>query len=204
MAIPVMVYLAHAAVFRHWLIDDAGISFTYSRNLAQGFGLVAQPGASPVEAYSNFLWVILLAPFFLLHVFEPYITLKALGAILVMATFALIYRTFQPYFEGPANETPVDARPFGPWVSRLALPLILTLVALNTSFVVWTTSGLENPLTVLLASLLLAGLVRVIVRGEMGWGLPAALGALVAAQGMTRPDGVVFLAAYPAALWLPC
>ena len=93
-----------------------------------------------------------------------------------------------------------SGRPFGAAVSRLALPLVLTLVALNTSFVVWTTSGLENPLTVLLASLLLAGLVRVIVRGEMGWGLPAALGALVAALGMTRPDGVVFFAAYPAAL----
>ena len=92
MAIPVIVYLAHAAVFRHWLIDDAGISFTYSRNLAQGFGLVAQPGAPPVEAYSNFLWVVLLTPFFLFRIFEPYATLKLLGAFLVIVTFAVIYR----------------------------------------------------------------------------------------------------------------
>ncbi len=201
MAIPVIVYLAHAAVFRRWLIDDAGISFTYSRNLAQGFGLVAQPGALPVEAYSNFLWVILLAPFFLLRIFEPYITLKTLGAILVIAAFALIYRTFRPYFEGHAGETPGSSRPFGPWAGRLALPLVLTLVALNTSFVVWTTSGLENALNVLLASLLLTGLVRVVVRGDVGWGLAAGLGVLVAALGMTRPDGIVFFAAYPAALF---
>jgi hypothetical protein len=76
------------------------------------------------------------------------------------------------------------------------------LAALNTSFVVWTTSGLENPLTVLLTSLLLAGLVRVIVRGDVGWRLPVTLGALVAALGMTRPDGIVFFAAYPIALLL--
>ena len=107
MAIPVIVYMAHAAVFRRWLIDDAGISFAYSRNLAQGFGLVAQPGVPRVEAYSNFLWVVLLAPFFLLHIFEPYLTLKALGAILVIAAFALIYRTFRPYFEGHATKGPV-------------------------------------------------------------------------------------------------
>jgi len=237
MAIPVIVYLAHAAVFRRWLIDDAGISFAYSRNLAQGFGLVAQPGVPRVEAYSNFLWVILLAPFFLFHIFEPYLTLKVLGAILVIAAFALIYRTFRPYFEGHATKGPVKnnfphtagrapraapggvgaasaegtyaftdpetlggSRSFGPWASRLALPLVLTLVALNTSFVVWTTSGLENALNVLLASLLLAGLVRVIVRGDARWGLAAGLGVLVAALGMTRPDGIVFFAAYPAAL----
>ena len=199
MAIPVIVYLAHAAVFRRWLIDDAGITFTYSRNLAQGFGLVAQPGVPRVEAYSNFLWVVLLAPFFLLHIFEPYITLKTLGAIFVIAAFALIYRTFRPYFEGHDAETP-GSRSFGQWASRLALPLVLTLVALNTSFVVWTTSGLENALNVLLASLLLAGLVHGIIRGDMGWGLAAGLGALVAAMGMTRPDGLVYFAAYPAAL----
>ena len=51
------------------------------------------------------------------------------------------------------------------------LPLILTLVALNTSFVVWTTSGLENPLYVLLTCILLAGLIRVIVVGDERWGL---------------------------------
>jgi hypothetical protein len=196
MALPVIVYLAHAAVFRRWLIDDAGISFTFSRNLAQGFGLVTQPGLPPIEAYSNFLWVILLAPFFLLHIFEPYITLKALGALFVAAAFALIHHTFRPYFEGAADETP----PFGRWAGRLALPLILTLVALNTSFVVWTTSGLENALNVLLATLLLTGLVRVIVRQDARWGLAAGLGLLVAGLGMTRPDGIIYLPAYPAAL----
>jgi hypothetical protein len=200
MAIPVIVYLAHAAVFRGWLIDDAAISFTYSRNLAQGFGLVAQPGAAPVEAYSNFLWVLLLTPFFLLHLFDPYVTLKVLGAVLVIAAFAVIYGSFQPYFGGCGAGTSDSGGSFGPVARTLALPLVLTLAALNTSFVAWTTSGLENPLTVLLTSLLLAGLVRILVREDAGWGVAAGLGALAAALGMTRPDGVVFFAAYPAVL----
>ena len=56
-----------------------------------------------MEAYSNFLWVVLLAPFFLLRMFEPYLTLKALSSLLVIASFAIVYRTFRPYFERNAE-----------------------------------------------------------------------------------------------------
>ncbi|MEN0067641.1 MAG: hypothetical protein AAGA48_36255 [Myxococcota bacterium] len=44
---------------RFWfLCDDAYISFRYSRNWAQGLGVVFNPGeVPPVEGYSNFLWV---------------------------------------------------------------------------------------------------------------------------------------------------
>ncbi len=41
-------------------VDDASISFRYAENLAQGHGLVFNPGEQ-VEGYSNFLWTIMLA-----------------------------------------------------------------------------------------------------------------------------------------------
>lgn len=57
------VHAALAWRFR-WLCDDAYISFRYARNLARGLGLVYNPGEDPrVEGYSNFLWVLFLAPF---------------------------------------------------------------------------------------------------------------------------------------------
>jgi hypothetical protein len=62
--LPFAVLLAHASVLGTWINDDAGITFSYARNLALGNGLVSQPGAEPVEGYSNFLWVLLFAPFF--------------------------------------------------------------------------------------------------------------------------------------------
>jgi hypothetical protein len=47
-----------------FVCDDAYIAFRYSRHLAQGRGLVFNLGESPpVEGYSNFLWVVWLAPF---------------------------------------------------------------------------------------------------------------------------------------------
>ncbi len=43
-----------------WLCDDAYITFVYARNLAEGHGLVYNPGQW-VEGYSEFLWAIVLA-----------------------------------------------------------------------------------------------------------------------------------------------
>ena len=48
-------------VREYWFLsDDAFISFRYSRHLADGLGLVWNAG-EPVEGYTNFLWVLLMA-----------------------------------------------------------------------------------------------------------------------------------------------
>src|SRR5688572_20411043 len=43
------------------LFDDAMISMRYARNLADGHGLVWNPGEAPVEGYTNFLWTLWMA-----------------------------------------------------------------------------------------------------------------------------------------------
>ena len=50
-------------VGRFWFTcDDAYISFRYARHLAEGRGLIFNPGeAPPVEGYSNLLWTVFLA-----------------------------------------------------------------------------------------------------------------------------------------------
>jgi hypothetical protein len=48
------------------LFDDAMISMRYARNLANGYGLVWNPGGARVEGFTNPLWVILMA---ILHLF---------------------------------------------------------------------------------------------------------------------------------------
>ena len=60
----------HALSFGSWIVDDAGISYAYARNLAAGHGLVSQPGMTPVEGYSKPLWVALWAIAFALHAFD--------------------------------------------------------------------------------------------------------------------------------------
>lgn len=44
---------------RFWLLtDDAMISMTFARTIADGHGLVWFPGAEPVEGYTNFAWTL--------------------------------------------------------------------------------------------------------------------------------------------------
>ncbi len=50
------------------VVDDAYVSLRYARNLALGNGLVYNAGQPPVEGYTNFLWVLLMAPGTLLPV----------------------------------------------------------------------------------------------------------------------------------------
>jgi len=50
------------------LYDDAMISMRYAKNLAQGFGLVWNPGGERVEGFTNPLWVLFMAGLHLLPV----------------------------------------------------------------------------------------------------------------------------------------
>ena len=50
------------------LFDDAMVSMRYARNLAEGYGLVWNPGGERVEGYTNPLWVLYMALLHLLPV----------------------------------------------------------------------------------------------------------------------------------------
>lgn len=62
------ILLASAVPSWPSVVDDAYVSLRYARNLALGNGLVYNAGQPPVEGYTNFLWVLLMAPGTLLPV----------------------------------------------------------------------------------------------------------------------------------------
>lgn len=182
--LPWGLYLLHSAFYADWLIDYAGISLTYARHLAEGEGLVPQPGSEPVEAYANPLWVLLHVPFFALKVFHLYATPKILAALAVLGAFVhlrYVLRTFH-------------------WVSPALVALTLSLLALNPYWVAWVNCGLENALY----AWLIIWQVRVMISFERAgqakaWQLFGA-GLLAGALVMTRPDGLLLAALPPLAL----
>ena len=175
-----LVFTLHALLFGTWLIDDAGISLAYARNLAHGYGLTAQPGVPPVEGFSNPLWTLLLAACAATGVFDVLWTPKALSLALVSAAFLLILRS----------------RPRAAWPA--ALPLLL--LPLNTSFVVWTTSGLENGLLAFLAVLGCRLAMRAGEGAPGSWTLDGGSGLVAALLALTRPDALLYSLAHPIAL----
>jgi hypothetical protein len=178
--VPIILFVGHAAVFRSWVVDDAAISWAYARNLARGYGLVAQPGLPPVEGYSNPLWVILLVPFFLFGLFHPVVVPKLLGLSCVVAGFVLYYRR-------AARDEPCGS---------IAAILGLSLMTLQSAVVIWSVSGLENGLYLLL----ILSLTVMMASSSRYRGIGS--GLLAGAISLTRPEGVVFALAYPALLLL--
>jgi tetratricopeptide (TPR) repeat protein len=172
LAVPLALYVACAAVLGDWIVDDAGTSFAYARSAAGGHGFVSQPGRPPVEGFSNFLWVVLLVPTFWARLFHPIVTPKILGALGVAGALALFQRTLRRATEGEA--------------AGVAAAL---LVAVSTPVVVWTTSGLENALTLVLG----AALYDRLVARPPRWTWHA--GAIAALLAMAHPEGAIYLAA---------
>ncbi|RSM82689.1 hypothetical protein DL991_04870 [Amycolatopsis sp. WAC 01375] len=181
----------HASFYGNWMIDDAAITFAYSRNLADGFGPVLQPGAEPVEGFSNPVWMALLALGKLLGLFDhgtifgvpDYVLFpKGLALLCCMAILALVY-------VGAKRLTPRPA---------LVTLIAGTALAVNPSFVIWCFSGLENSVY----ALMVTALAVVILCGvDSGTLLTAKIamsaGALAALAGLSRPDGVIYAAAFP-------
>jgi len=58
----VPIFLVQVWLFHGFIVDDAFITFRYVRQWTHGNGLVYNIG-EPAEGYSNFLWIVLLAPF---------------------------------------------------------------------------------------------------------------------------------------------
>jgi hypothetical protein len=182
---------AHASLYGHWLIDDAAITFAYSRNVADGFGPVLQPGAAPVEGYSNPTWMVLLALGKLVGLFDhgtlfgvndQILFPKALALACCAGILALFHVGAKTLTRRPALVT---------FIAGAALAAI-------PSFVIWCFSGLENSFYALTVAALAVLILRAVQSGRLldtqvaaGTGLIAVLAAL------TRPDGIIYAGAYP-------
>lgn len=165
-----------------WGSDDAYISYRYARNLAEGHGLVFNPGER-VEGYSNFLYVILISLGYLSGVRDtaiyPFATLLnlvfMLGALLLFGRFV--------------------RRKLGDAKSAAAS----LLFALTPTVWVWAASGMETALVVLLQVALFIAVERAAEREtRAAIGLCAAVMValiLVRADGFVAPVlGLVYLA----------
>ena len=165
--------------YRGYVKDDAFISLRYARNIAEGLGVVFNPG-DRLEGYTNFLWILLSVPAFWLGV-DPLVWVKVLASACAQAGLVLCW---------------VAARFFGGdrWDGyTLVAP---ALWAASSSVVLWSQGGLEPPLMALLCS---GGtLLAMMLWSRTGDHDPdcrsLAIGSalLLAAAGFTRPDAHAF------------
>lgn len=159
-----------------FLCDDALISFRYARNLAEGHGLVFNPGFERVEGYTNFLWVLLLAAGTKAG-FTPQHLANPLSVICTGLLFVIVLR-----FCWRNSASAVS----GWWLIFPAL-----FLATNRSFAVWATSGLETRLFELLIVLGVLRSLEEIRLARLGAATFPWSSLLLALATLTRPDGLL-------------
>lgn len=158
--------------FWPWTSDDAFISFRYARNLAEGHGLVFNPGER-VEGYSNFLLVLLLA--FASTLSLDIVLVAKLVGVLSLPVIALLAVWLIGRLGGGKRGSAV-----GFSLSVTATPLAY-----------WAVSGLE---TAVYAALVLVGVASYILYRE-GRGTALPTSAVFFAVALLRVEGVVFFLA---------
>lgn len=158
-----------------YTLDDAFIGFRYAQNLADGHGLVLNPGER-VEGYTNFLWVILLAA-------VPNLTAHAVFASKILGLLFNVLTLVVCYLLCGITRTEKAAAYGG----------ALLLTASNAAFLASGVDGLETPLFTLLTCCAvlsyLKGLRAARPKDQATWLVASSLlfGLLV----MTRPDGAL-------------
>jgi hypothetical protein len=194
--VPAIVVALHSAFYGHWIVDDAGLTFAYARSLSSGDGLVLQPGAAPVEGFSCPAWMAVLVVGRWLGLFDHGAWVGT-SDIVVFPKLAALVCSFGTFLAIYAVAAKVSRRP-------VAVTIVAgTATALVPSFVIWTTSGLENGLFACVVTVLGAVLARAAVSTTMTTARTAILvGGLAALASLTRPDGVVYAAAFPLAAFL--
>lgn len=153
--------------------DDSYISYRYAANLAAGAGLRFNPGDAPVEGYSNFLWIVLLALATRTGI-DPVAAGTLLGGLFGGLTIVALW---------------VLLRRLGR--SGLGLLVPVGLLAIAAPLLLYAVSGMETPLFAFLLLALMWAVERIWVRPSTASG--AVLGAVGALLALTRPEGIIAL-----------
>jgi hypothetical protein len=172
-AAAILFAFVHNASQYQFLGDDAFISFRYARNLAEGHGLVWNPGEA-VEGYTNFLWVLLMAAGIGAGV-EPERLSVVLGIASGLGVLALVLAR--------------NAARYG-W-ARPLIWLAPAALASSRTFTAWSTGGLE---TQIFTFFVLIALLALGEEHRRARDVPWVSSGLFAIASLIRPEGALFMA----------
>ncbi len=172
-----LVLIALAGTFVAWeyTADDSFITFRYSKNLAEGNGLVWNPNSpNPVEGYTNFLWMLLMVIPHAVSI-SPVLFSKLIGMAALLACFVTAYvygcRRIGGHWWGIAVLAPLVILPASYFHALAGLETALFALLLLVLFII----GLESLTT------------GPSLPAKYLWMTPL----VVLLAGMTRPEGLL-------------
>lgn len=172
-----------------FLTDDAFIAFRYISNHIMGYGYVWNaPPFRPVEGYTSLLWIILLEGVWRLTGIEPPQSANVISLLFAQATLVMVSAMiWQLKWRN-------GLKPY----HMLFIGLALLGVLSNRTFLAWSSSGLETAMfNFWLVAWVYCGLYLnpgILLRDFL-------LSILAGLCYLTRPDGVLFIAATTALIF---
>lgn len=162
------------------LFDDAMISMRFAKNLANGIGLVWNPGGERVEGFSNPLWVLYMSLFHLLPIPPSKISLfvQLSGAACLLLTLIYIRRISHLLAPG----------------SRTAEYSSVALTAFYVPLVNWSLQGMEVGVLALMVTICVWMALRAVEKGQVGLPMYIVLGLMTLVRMDTAGLVVVLLA----------
>jgi arabinofuranosyltransferase len=174
LAIAATVFVALLLAVWPFTPDDTFITLRYAQNLARGHGPTFNPESFPVEGYTNFFWMLLLALPHRLG-WNAVFSAKAAGVAAMIATgfVAALWTKDLLHCRGKKDSTPA------------AVAVLFFAVLPATA--VHAVSGMETALFTLLLTLFLATLTR--FGSDPSRQRAIGLGTVALLLGLTRPEG---------------
>ncbi|MBP2619132.1 hypothetical protein [Chryseobacterium jejuense] len=151
--------------------DDSLISLRYAQRFIEGKGLTWNDG-HPVEGYSNLLWVLAVSLLGKLGV-DLILAARIIGILCSVGILGSILYYFR-------NKN----------IQREYIFLAVALLATTPCFVVWAIGGLEQPLYVLLLTLILIEVSKIV--NDYHFKTIYLLSFWLGLLALTRPDGFLF------------
>jgi arabinofuranosyltransferase len=200
----ILAIIGLAAAHAYPLFDDAFITYRYARNLADGVGLVWNP-AEPTEGYTNFLLVVLLAPFLAVGL-DPLPVARTLNMLALAGMSGMVFHYTRAYLGASAASALLVASVLpllanGVRIAMLGMETVLYTFALALAFL-FIVQFLEHGRTRDLRLFFIIQFLALLLRPE-GILLTAAFGLVLLATTATgrRPVGATTRAVLPSFLF---
>jgi len=162
-----VLLVVHVLLVRPYPVDDAYISFRVLKEFLAGHGLVYNMGER-VEGYSNFLWMMLVAPAMALGR-DPVQITRVLGLVCMLVAVVCTWGLTRRLSAGTG-----------------AAAVAAILMASLTSVAFWSEAGLETPLVAALIAAVLWSLFR-----EEDDGRYWRTGVLMGLLALARPEMIL-------------
>jgi len=134
MVISFVILAYNISVLWPFTADDSFIAFRYAENLALGHGPTFNAGQAPVEGYTCFLWILIMA---IPHFFgmEPVCFAKCAGVVFTLMYQFVAFRLAAQLSEGPSK-----------WGRYFVGSMVVLMLSAHLGTAVHAVSGMETAL----------------------------------------------------------